>query len=456
MQPSIPGAPQQMPQNGQAYVPPNMPTPSAPAVVNYQIPQANRQFSYPVPAAQPQLPQNIVVPSANVAPPYASLPPNNQTAQITPAMMAEEQANIIAHAILRSQNLLNQQPTPPLQYTQNTSIASANSVPSQESREPLQQFGIGRGERVIQPIHDMQREAEREEMQRRMAELLGNTDNLTPTQINTKTAKQIGRNPVNMDVQNAVQASEQVPPPNAPMATMPQVPQQAPTYIQNQPVMMASPSTPSVSQAQLQAQAQARAQAQAQAQAQARAQAQLQAQAQARAQAQAQAQAQARAQAQLQAQAQARQQQTAKSQDQPRNNTRVNQNLIQKVVDAIGPRAQQQGPSSTPNAPMPQPVQPIQPAYIGELEEQLATDMQEKNKISGMSARMSAELADDKLTLEAKKIKVTPDAQKATREADYTPKEVLESINSVNTVVAPNISSDEEPKTDNTQQEQAQ
>ena len=432
MQPSIPGAPQQMPQNGQAYVPPNMPTPSAPAVVNYQIPQANRQFSYPVPAAQPQLPQNIVVPSANVAPPYASLPPNNQTAQITPAMMAEEQANIIAHAILRSQNLLNQQPTPPLQYTQNTSIASANSVPSQESREPLQQFGIGRGERVIQPIHDMQREAEREEMQRRMAELLGNTDNLTPTQINTKTAKQIGRNPVNMDVQNAVQASEQVPPPNAPMATMPQVPQQAPTYIQNQPVMMASPSTPSVSQAQLQAQAQARAQAQAQAQAQ------------------------ARAQAQLQAQAQARQQQTAKSQDQPRNNTRVNQNLIQKVVDAIGPRAQQQGPSSTPNAPMPQPVQPIQPAYIGELEEQLATDMQEKNKISGMSARMSAELADDKLTLEAKKIKVTPDAQKATREADYTPKEVLESINSVNTVVAPNISSDEEPKTDNTQQEQAQ
>ena len=432
MQPSIPGAPQQMPQNGQAYVPPNMPTPSAPAVVNYQIPQANRQFSYPVPAAQPQLPQNIVVPSANVAPPYASLPPNNQTAQITPAMMAEEQANIIAHAILRSQNLLNQQPTPPLQYTQNTSIASANSVPSQESREPLQQFGIGRGERVIQPIHDMQREAEREEMQRRMAELLGNTDNLTPTQINTKTAKQIGRNPVNMDVQNAVQASEQVPPPNAPMATMPQVPQQAPTYIQNQPVMMASPSTPSVSQAQLQAQAQARAQAQAQAQAQ------------------------ARAQAQLQAQAQARQQQTAKSQDQPRNNTRVNQNLIQKVVDAIGPRAQQQGPSSTPNAPMPQPVQPIQPAYIGELEEQLATDMQEKNKISGMSARMSAELADDKLTLEAKKIKVTPDAQKATREVDYTPKEVLESINSVNTVVAPNISSDEEPKADNTQQEQAQ
>ena len=105
---------------------------------------------------------------------------------------------------------------------------------------------------------------------------------------------------------------------------------------------------------------------------------------------------------------------------------------------------------------MPQPVQPIQPAYIGELEEQLATDMQEKNKISGMSARMSAELADDKLTLEAKKIKVTPDAQKATREVDYTPKEVLESINSVNTVVAPNISSDEEPKADNTQQEQAQ
>lgn len=298
-------------------------------------------------------------------------------------------------------------------------------------------------------------------MQKRMTELLGDTD-AEPMQINTNTAKHVNDANVRMAVQNAAQASEQIPMPVAapqmtaqPQPTPAPAPQPQPqpqqyqetvpvSYVQNiyaqgyQQQSFVNPAQTVMTQMQA-AQVQAPQMHYLQQQQQAtqsmdpRAAAiqlqQLQAEEAHRVQYE---QATA-AQQQALTQQQARQAQTQAQ----HKNLRVNDSVVKKAAEATilqSQKAPQQQPAE-------EPVQVIQPAYITQLETDLAGDMQQKSKMSAMQRAMMTELADDEITIEASKIEAKPDPAQtsAKKEVDNTPKEVLAAMQSVTSSnIAPN------------------
>jgi hypothetical protein len=103
----------------------------------------------------------------------------------------------------------------------------------------------------------------------------------------------------------------------------------------------------------------------------------------------------------------------------------------------------------TPPEPEPEkPIEAIRPAYVEELEQQLAGDMKKKEE-SEMSAMMAAELADDEITANAKQIKIetAKEDAKAAATTEAMPDEVLKAIENAAPVSAanPNIGSSPDP-----------
>ena len=92
---------------------------------------------------------------------------------------------------------------------------AAARAKSEPQKEPESQKTAG-GERVIQPIHDPNMDAMREQMQKRMADILGEDAeaDTTPAMITTKSAKKVAAEP--MKVPTATEAAAKVPENNLP------------------------------------------------------------------------------------------------------------------------------------------------------------------------------------------------------------------------------------------------
>ena len=93
--------------------------------------------------------------------------------------------------------------------------------------------------------------------------------------------------------------------------------------------------------------------------------------------------------------------------------------------------------------PEPEPIEAIRPAYVEELEHQLAGDMKKKDESSEMSELMAAELADDEITQNAAQIKVETQKQaaKQAQAAPVMPDEILQAIENASPAATnPNIS----------------
>lgn len=491
----------------------------------------------PTPQEAMSMPQNTQAPMQPTAPvppampnSYGQNPSPSSSEQLSAAALARARANILAQAIIEAQNFASNAP-----QAQATQLASpemqepASSDPT-ETEEKMNKTSSG--ERVIQPIHDPRIQQQREDMAKKMAELLGDEE-YQPMQIDTNTAKHMQAS-ATMTVPNATQASEAIPQ-VAQQQVAPQQPQQMAPYQQimrqpeyqptaqmqlaptpqvqpqqmvqqpmppqaasgqaiysqmmqtpqfantsqnvmaqmQQPVVQyqqastqqsMDPRTAAIKMQALQAEEERRMQVgqaeinQAEQEALAAQQEALQLQAQAqqaRALADQKAQQEQNIQEQLKAehdaevaakqaeeqqraQALAAQQQPATTDDQPKtlfsqlrsraqhNNMRVNPDVVKKAADATILVSQK--------TPADEPVQVIQPAYIQALETQLATDMQEKEKSSKVGSQMAAELANDKITLEASKIKVEAPKQAEEAElADATPDAVLAAMQNVMT-----------------------
>lgn len=448
----------------------------------------------PSPSEATNVPPNGQVPM----PPSPAAPANTSDAK----QIAEAQAQLLAKAIIEAQNMAV---TPPEQFKEGSQQASLDApgsegasmfidtdkAPQVTEQQRAQTTSSDHGERVIQPIHDIVMEQKREDMQKRMSELLGDTD-AEPTQINTNTAKHVNDANVRMTVQNATQASEQIPMPVAvpQMGAQPQpAPQQIPqpqqyqqtvpagyaqniyaqgyqqeSFINPAQTVMAQMQAAQVQAPQMYYLQQQQAQQQTMQSMDPRAAAiqlqQLQAEEARRTQYDQVAAAQiAQQQAQQLAQQQAISQQQALAQQQaaraqaaalapaaPHKNLRVNDVVVKKAAQATILQTQKGQAQQPQQQPQEEPVQVIQPAYITQLETELAGDMQQKGKMSAMQRAMMAELADDEITLEASKIDVKPDPAKLApkREVDNTPKEVLAAMQSAaspNIATNPNIAS---------------
>lgn len=491
-----------------------------------------------MPQEATSIPPNGQIPMQPTAPVPQAMPnsygadPNAQ-GQLSAAALANAQANILAKAIIEAQNFAAALPPTQPVAPANPEVQPRASADPTETEETINK--VSSGERVIQPLHDPRIQQQREDMAKRMTELLGDAE-YEPVQINTNTAKHM-RAEATMTVPNATQASEAVPqvmqpqmqtqastpfpqvaeqPGYQPTAQMqlaptPQLqpqqmqPQQMPPqaasgqaiYSQmiqqpqfmntsqnvmaqmQQPVVQYQQSTqqsmdPRTAAIKLQAlqaeeqhkdqiseaeqealaaqqealllQAQAN-QARALADQKAENEKQIQEeQAAEHAAEEAAKQQQAQAIQAAQQQAQAAQNGVVEDDDQQKTlfsqlraraqhtNMRVNPDVVQKAAEATILVSEK--------TPAEEPVQVIQPAYIQELETQLATDMQAKGKDGDLGSQMAAELANDQITLEASKIKV--EAPKTSEEQekeaiDATPDAVLAAMQ--NAMTSPNLES---------------
>lgn len=126
----------------------------------------------------------------------------------------------------------------------------------------------------------------------------------------------------------------------------------------------------------------------------------------------------------------------------PHTSLRANPEIVKKAAAAsILMKQKTAATAPSPFAKEP-PVQAIQPAYIQNLETELAADMQTAQNDNSLSSRMAAELANDQITLEASKLKaeqpVTP-AKQTQATVDNTPKAVLDAMQSA--MPSPNLES---------------
>ncbi|MDO4220352.1 MAG: hypothetical protein Q4D22_03960 [Candidatus Saccharibacteria bacterium] len=500
-----------------------------------------------MPQEATSMPPNGQIPMQPTAPVPQAMPnsygtDSNTQGQLSAAALANAQANILAKAIIEAQNFAAALPPTQPVAPANPEIQPRASADPTETEETINK--VSSGERVIQPLHDPRIQQQREDMAKRMTELLGDAE-YEPVQINTNTAKHM-RAEATMTVPNATQASEAVPQVMQPQMAQPQMqPQmqtQAPTPFpqvaeqpgyqptaqmqlaptpQLQPQQMQSqqippqaasgqaiysqmiqqpqfmntsqnvmaqmqqpvvqyqqstqqsmdPRTAAIKLQALQAEEQHKNQiseAEQEALAAQQEALRLQAQAnQARALADQKAenekqiqeeqaaehaaeeaakQQQAQAIQAAQQQAQAAQNGVVEDDGQPKTlfsqlraraqhtNMRVNPDVVQKAAEATILVSEK--------TPAEEPVQVIQPAYIQELETQLATDMQTKGKDGELGSQMAAELANDQITLEASKIKV--EAPKTSEEqekdaVDATPDAVLAAMQ--NAMTSPNLES---------------
>ena len=497
--------------------------------------QQLQQQQQMMPAQMPMQPQMQPMPMQMPMPQVTPIQPATPQYSMTPARIADMQAEILAKALISSQ-------TSGIRPRQKQTYKKSEPEPEPDYEEPTQQdirdnvpvtktpSNITHGERIILPIHDMTLEQHREDMNRRMTELLGDEEEFEPEVISTKSMKKKQKELAKMKVRNATQASEDIqmtpeqqaqaqaaaaaqarqqasyqptpaelfpeytlsgeaiapqdplidplnnpkryptPPPQElptdqppqvytletqelPVPTTsaeeqqnfveqeyrPQTPQssyditsqmqdvQLPTLESDQEARSMDPRIAAIQQQQLMQMEQQKQQEEQKA----RAAAQQQAAQQQAAQQQA---------AQLQAQQQAHPQVQSQSGrlNPNRKSIRVNPDVVKKAALAsILKRA-------TPEPePEPEPVEAIRPAYVEELEEQLAGDMKESD--SELDTLMAAELADDEITANAKQVAAEKqaEAKKQAAAGPVVPDEVMKAIGSAAPVneANPNIGS---------------
>ena len=226
-----------------------------------------------------------------------------------------------------------------MQTAQTTQMSQATQAP-----RPAQPRTAG-GERVLQPIHDPTQDQMRAAMAKRFADLLGEEDPAKPGTVTTKsTSDAATKHDATINVPTTAQINELIP----------SVPQNA----------QAAPAQPSAAQAQVATQANP-------------------------APTQPSVPTQPAEQPAMLAQAttpiQTAQELAAQGQAQMQAKIRIDPNA--KISDMASIPAPDEGI-----------IEPIRPAFVNELEEQLAKDLSENSDQDSMSARMMKELADDETT----------------------------------------------------------
>ena len=275
--------------------------------------------------------------------------------------------------------------TAPLPPPASMPIPAPAATPAPVQKEEKKERGAS--ERIIQPIHDPRAEEKRDEMQKRMAEILGEDADAEPTTINTRTAR---NEKIEMKVPTAEQAAAAVPIDAAQVVqqAMPQTTSDASQSVQQAvaqgPVVAATPQAqpvqtqPSPVETALQTQA---------------AQAQLIAQQKAQNQ---------------QAPAGTAQQAASNDPNQKPDPTDLSQITVDTKIPTID-EIEDPGIDVTVKAAV--------PGYLSDLEEELSNDLADgaSNDPNSMAARMSAELVGDEVTQAAKE---KAEAEIAARKAE--------------------------------------
>ncbi len=545
------------------------PIPSAPEQINVPIQapaQMQQPMQVPVQTTNPgqfvaQQPvqavpaQEQVTPMQSVASQIASA--QQEMPQMSAAQVAEMQAQLLARAILEAQRIGRTGHLPLQTYQRSEPMAPVDddepTVKDMRDERPPQVIATNtRGERVIQPIHDVVREQQRDDMSRRITELLGGENEITPVTISTTTLKQARRNArrqeqteqpqltpqqyaemqqqmlmqqqAQQSVTSAQLAAQQmfptlglsgqvIEPTRANQATalpgmMPVLPQPMQPQIytlqtqvnsgnqsarQQEYVEGQYQNTPATSygitsqmqDAQIQSQMPSDVQSmdprlaimqQQQLMAANNQQntpqgaidpAQYLQMMQQQAAVQGAVPTQQMPVQQLTPEQYAEMQQAIMAQEamappeEPhvrskasrlggkRFNLRVNDEVVKKAALASILESQKKKQPEPEPEPEPEPIEAIRPAYIEELEEELAGDMKKKDE-SKMGSRMAEELADDESTINAASIKVEePDEPAAEEVADATPQSILDAIEKANPGVSANPNMSESPNISN-------
>lgn len=310
-----------------------------PVVVIPQAPAASETPAVPV-ASTPQTISQV--PKAGGILPMPGAVPRAVTPQaVTPQGIAPQTAIPAMTpqqlALLRAQQQAQMQAQ--MQAAQTTQMSQAAQAP-----RPAQPRTAG-GERVLQPIHDPTQDQMRAAMAKRFADLLGEEDPAKPGTVTTKSASDTAtKHDATINVPTTAQINELIPsvPQNAqaapaqPSATQTQVATQA----NPAPTQPSVPTQPAEQPAML---------------------------------------------AQTTTPIQTAQELAAQGQAQMQAKIRIDPNA--KISDMASIPAPDEGI-----------IEPIRPAFVNELEEQLAKDLSENSDQDSMSARMMKELADDETT----------------------------------------------------------
>lgn len=324
-----------------------------PVVVIPQAPAASGTPAVPVasaPQAIPQVPKaggTLPTPGAvpRTATPQAVMPQGVAPQTAIPAMTPQQLA------LLRAQQQAQMQAQ--MQAAQTAQMSQATQAP-----RPAQPHTTG-GERVLQPIHDPTQDQMRAAMAKRFADLLGEEDPAKPGTVTTKSASDAAtKHDTTINVPTTAQINELIP-------SAPQNAQAAPA----QPLVAQPTQTQAASQAQPSA-------------------TQIAAQANP-APTQPPVPTQPANQPTIPAQTttpiQTAQELAAQGQAQMQAKIQIDPNA--KISDMASIPAPDEGI-----------IEPIRPAFVNELEEQLAKDLSENSDQDSMSARMMEELADDETT----------------------------------------------------------
>lgn len=310
-----------------------------PVVVIPQAPAASETPAVPVTSTPQTISQ---VPKTGGTLPMPGAVPRAATPQAVTPQGVVPQTAIPAMtpqqlALLRAQQQAQMQAQ--MQTAQTTQMSQATQAP-----RPAQPRTAG-GERVLQPIHDPTQDQMRAAMAKRFADLLGEEDPAKPGTVTTKsTSDAATKHDATINVPTTAQINELIPsvPQNAqaapahPSATQTQVATQAnPT-----PTQPSVPTQPAEQPAML---------------------------------------------AQTTTPIQTAQELAAQGQAQMQAKIRIDPNA--KISDMASIPAPDEGI-----------IEPIRPAFVNELEEQLAKDLSENSDQDSMSARMMKELADDETT----------------------------------------------------------
>ena len=522
-QPIAPQMPQGMPQQYPMQMPQQMQMPMQQGMPQQMMPPYPMQQ---MPQGMPQqMPQQMPAPTQITAPPptatmSASPSPSVLPATMTPARVAQMQAQILANALIASQSASRARRKQLYKRSEDDPGREDYEEPTQEDirdKTPTvtTTSNITHGERIILPIHDIEREKQREDMSRRMTELLGDEEE-GPVEINTKTAKKLkkeadkrareGNDAAEDDgtmtpeqiqdaegsVQDQIQArmaAEQGQQSTQPRELTPA--ERFPSYTLSgeaiapqdplidpldnpkrrvaQPVQVEEPPIPQAQVYTLETQIQENdsdaAQQQEYVEQEYRPQTpensrditsqmqDVQIQSQTPEQEQSmdpriaaiqqqrlmqeeeqKLAAQQKAQAEQAAQAQQPHVQANSGRLNPnRKSIRVNPEVVKKAALATILMRPLIKPQPEPE-PEPEPIEAIRPAYVEELEQQVAGDMKKSESESEMAALMAAELADDEITQNASQIKVETKEEVAQKEAAAAaaamPDEVLKAIES--------------------------
>lgn len=183
-----------------------------PTVGAAQAPVAQMaQTTTPVQATVPQVPQQTMSPAnfTVAAPPIPQLAPNAPVPTV-PLPMPPIPPQLLQQYM--QQGSVLQTPDrvlPNAQLSAAIQAAEANARMRNEQKQESAEQKTAGGERIIQPIHDPNMDAMREQMQKRMADILGDDADANPAMITTKTAKKVAVDP--MKVPTAEQAASKVP-----------------------------------------------------------------------------------------------------------------------------------------------------------------------------------------------------------------------------------------------------